>query len=520
MRDRKLPIRTNSLFEVSFASSGEHADPLHDVRVTATIAAPDGRTTRREAFWDGGQTWLLRISPDVPGVWRYRTACAEDPGLDGQVGEFVTDGTADASLFAHGRITLTPDRRRFMHVDGTPWFWMADTAWSGLLKATAEDWDRYLGIRAAQGFTAVQTVLTQWRGCPADTHGETAYTGTERISLNPAFFARLDPLVAAINAHGLVAGLVLLWAITEGDPGYSLPDDEAIRLARYLVARYGAHQVVWFLGGDGNYQGEKAEKWRRVGPAVFAGDNHDRLVTMHPQGQHWVADEFRDQPWFDFVSYQSGHGTGPQALRFFTEGPLQAEWRTDPPRPIVDLEPCYEAHGGYEDRQPITPAQVRRATYWGLLMAPTAGVTYSHHGTWPWMTERGVPHAHPRTGEAPPWHEAVEAEGAAQIAHLRAFFDVVGWPHLLPAPELLLDQPGANDPEAFIACARRDDGVGVVAYLPRGGSVLLDPAGLPPDAATRWCNPRTGAWLDGDASAGATFTAPDAGDWLLWVCSA
>jgi hypothetical protein len=70
MRDRNLPIRTNSLFEVSFASSGEHADPLHGVRVTATIAAPDGRTTRREAFWDGGQTWLLRISPDVPGVWR------------------------------------------------------------------------------------------------------------------------------------------------------------------------------------------------------------------------------------------------------------------------------------------------------------------------------------------------------------------------------------------------------------------------------------------------------------------
>ena len=61
-------------------------------------------------------------------------------------------------------------------------------------------------------------------------------------------------MVAAINAHGLVAGLTLLWAITESAPCYSLPDNEAI-----LLARYGAHQVVCFLGGDGYYCGEKAE---------------------------------------------------------------------------------------------------------------------------------------------------------------------------------------------------------------------------------------------------------------------
>ena len=309
----------------------------------------------------------------------------------------------------------------------------------------------------------------------------------------------------------------LPFASTEGDPGYSQPDDEAALLARYLVARYGAHQVVWFLGGDGDYRGEKAEKWHRIGAAVFAGDNHDRLVTMHPQGQQWVEDEFRDQPWFDFVSYQSGHGTGVKALRFFTEGPLQAEWRTEPPRPIVDLEPCYEAHGSYEDRQPITPAQVRRAMNWGLLMAPTAGVTYGHHGTWPWMTERGIPYAHPRTGEAPPWYEAVEAEGAAQVAHLRIFFEAVGWPHLLPAPELILDQPGTFDPEAYLACARRDDGTAVVAYLPVGGQFRLQADALGDRWIARWFDPRTGEWMDADATTAPIFESPGDGDRLLWV---
>jgi hypothetical protein len=41
-------------------------------------------------------------------------------------------------------------------------------------------------------------------------------------------------------------------AITRS-PGYTLPDDEAVRLARYIMARYEAHHVIWLLGGGGNY---------------------------------------------------------------------------------------------------------------------------------------------------------------------------------------------------------------------------------------------------------------------------
>ncbi|MEI7831743.1 MAG: DUF5060 domain-containing protein [bacterium] len=122
-----MSIPLNTVFETAFTSEQTQADPLHCVRVAVTITAPDGRTTVREAFWDGAQTWRLRVSPETPGVWHYRTACAEDAGLDEQVGEFIAEGTNGVPLFDHGRITLTPDRRRFMHADGTPWFWMAGT---------------------------------------------------------------------------------------------------------------------------------------------------------------------------------------------------------------------------------------------------------------------------------------------------------------------------------------------------------------------------------------------------------
>ena len=52
-----------------------------------------------------------------------------------------------------------------------------------------------------------------------------------------------------MNEHGLVAAHVLLWALQQStnrelSPGYYLPHPEAIQLARYMVARYGAHHVV------------------------------------------------------------------------------------------------------------------------------------------------------------------------------------------------------------------------------------------------------------------------------------
>ena len=47
----------------------------------------------------------------------------------------------------------------------------------------------------------------------------------------------------------------------------------------------------------------RSVRWKKIGRAVF-GDRHERLVTMHPCGQSWVADEFRHEDWFDFIGYQ------------------------------------------------------------------------------------------------------------------------------------------------------------------------------------------------------------------------
>ena len=60
---------------------------------------------------------------------------------------------------------------------------------------------------------------------------EVAFTGKEKVEINPKFFQRMDERINAVNDHGMVAAVVLLWAI-QGDenPGSYLPEDQIVKL--------------------------------------------------------------------------------------------------------------------------------------------------------------------------------------------------------------------------------------------------------------------------------------------------
>ncbi len=515
--------RVGEVTEVVLQARESYSDPVRQQSVRAAWHGPDGAVHEVEGFWDGGHTWRVRFAASTPGVWAYETRCSDghDDGLAGHTGS-VAYGPADADLplWSHGPLRVAPDGHHLEHADGTPFLWLCDTAWNGVLKAATADWERYLARRKEQGFTAVQFVLTHWRAFAEDDRGERAFSAGDAMQVNPAFFQRLDAKVAAVNRAGLLAAPVLLWAIrASGDlnPGYSLSEEDAVVLARYMVARYGAYQVAWFLGGDGDYRDDKAERWRRIGRKVF-GERHDGLVTMHPQGVQWVGAEFRGEPWFDFIGYQSGHGDSESDLRWLTQGPPAQDWQTEPIRPIINLEPNYEGHVSYHARRRFTDREVRRGLYWSLLVSPTAGVTYGHHGIWPWMEEPGVPMDHPSSGEAPPWHVALESPGATSVAHLRRFLDGLPWWRLRPAPELLIEQPGDARVEAFVAVSATPERDTVVAYLPLGGEIVLRVSQLPAGRQARWYDPAGGRWVEGGSlPAGDEFAAvaPGDGDWVL-----
>jgi len=240
---------------------------------------------------------------------------------------------------------------------------------------------------------------------------------------------------------------------------------------------------------------------------------------MHPCGQHWVADEFRHEDWFDFIGYQSGHGDSLNHLRWLVMGPPATEWRKHPPRPIANLEPNYETHPSYHSKKRFTDFEVRRAAYWSLLVAPPAGVTFGHNSIWVWAEKPELPEGHERLGTVAPWREGLCTPGILSMSALHRFFESITWWRLRPATELLVQQPGKENPQQFVATAKTDDGDLAVAYLPAGCSIALQTETLKRPAVARWFNPRTGEWTDAGKVIEGTqnFTTPDNSDWVLCV---
>jgi len=515
-------------FEAAFASTASYDNPVQDANLTVTFTAPSGREHTVRGFWDGERVWKVRFSPDEEGTWTYVTRAepASDLGLHGRTGRVrVVPPTGQRVFDRHGPVRVASGRTFLEHADGTPFFWLADTGWNAALRATPDEWHEYVTERATQGFTAVQWVATQWRAAPdGDRLGQPAFTGQARIAVNPAFFQRLDEKAVAANEAGLLNVPVLLWAIGSGttpavNPGFSLPEDQAITLARYMVARWQGYDVAWILPGDGDYRGERAEKWKRIGRAVFGGPTAHAPVLLHPGGMHWVLREFLNEPWLDIQGYQSGHGDDDRTLRWMTEGPPATDWSVEPHRPFINLEPPYEHHLAYQSKQPIPPEHVRRAVYWSLLNAPIAGVSYGGHGVWGWDDGTRPPVDHPNSGTPLPWREALRMPGAVQMGHVARLFRSIDYWRLRPAPAALAEQPGATQPAQFVAAAASPEHDLLVVYTPVARTIAVRSQAVPSGRAT-WRNPRTGGQLaatgvrDGSVT---RFETPTPGDWILLV---
>lgn len=503
------PVPLWGRWERTFVAA-PNINPDPSIGLLVRLTAPSGKRHQVSAFWDGGRTWRVRFMPNEAGTWRFRTIAYPDyAGLSAQRGSFVCRKTNDPNPFLqHGALRVAADGTHLEHADGTPFFWLGDTAWNGALLSKADDWNTYLQDRVAKKFTAVQFVTTQWRSAPANLEGAVAFTGKDNVQLNPAFFKRMDARIDALNAKGLLAVPVLLWAIRgDENPGWYLPEAQAILLEKYLVARYGAHHVVWIPAGDTTYREANGEKWRRISRAVFDGTNH-ALVVMHPQGMQSHTEFFRHEKWLSLIGYQSGHGDNDATLSWIHSGPPAKEWQLAPARPFLNLEPPYEDHVAYHSKQRHTDYTVRRACYWSLLNAPTAGLTYGAHGIWSWEIEPKEPLLHKGTGIAKPWFEAMKLPGSEQMKYLHELFASLRWWELRPDATLVRGQ--SNDPAKFIAAGRTTSGDAALLYLPVGGNVNVNAT----ITRAEWFNPRNGQRQAATAEQGS-FRAPDAQDWVL-----
>ena len=452
--------RPLALVERQWESEREYADPLRDVHVEVAFTSPTGTRMELPAFWKGGRLWGVRADLDAPGRWLYRVTASVrgDRGLHERRGQCNVEASAGPPL---GR-GLVPCRGHFALADGTPWAWLGDGAWDGLSASTDEDWARYLAVRRQQGFTAVQALLLPRHGSRA---ARWALGQGGPGTPNPEFFARLDLRVEQVVRHGLVPVLGLLPASSLEDAGNALDEASAVLLARYLLARYAAFHPVWLLAVGAELSGAGADRWRRVGHGVFAGQDLGPASILPRPGQ--LPDgRLLEADWLSFAAVDLDVGRAAELGR--------ARRALCGPKPIVNLQ-----------SSPATPCadgSVTRRLWSSLLGLSAAGAGLTHPAVAAWR-ENGE-------GQEATWYRGLESAGSRTVSHLANWWARCPGYRLQPWERGA--QPQSASPPGDILLAQTPDGAQRVALVPAGAPV---PSWMDsPEYTGLWLDPASGAW--------------------------
>ncbi len=487
--------------ELTFKSSVTYANPLQDAEMRVLFVSPLGETNRVYGFWDGGKTWRVRFQPGFAGRWTYYTMCSDtaNAGLHEQRGTFLcTASKTDSRFDQHGPIQVARSRQHLEHADRTPFLWLGDAAWSAGLNATSEDWSEFVQTRAEQKFNVVQ-----WRldAKTRDSKLELFPTG-QPANVNLPVARQLDAKITTANRAGLLCAIAPLWEIGATPPELR-SDEEAIQLLRYAVARWGADHVSWLVAFESDSSGKAAQRWQKIGRAVFQPVTHAPVVLC-PGESIWVLDAFRQENWVDVLGFQTVNAANDATLPWLLRGPLRQERLKTPSFPLLTVVPPLETPTASD-----TPL-IRQMLWWSLLLNTPAGVSCATRDIADWNTDQ--------RNEQSAWRAALSTTGAKAIAPLSdSFANREYWRlKVLPLANATGNASGSTLP-SITAASTADQNLSLF-YAPGQSAIQLsDP---PPQNRQQavWVNPQSGERrpaLSQPAAAGGVYRTPGPGDWVL-----
>ncbi|MEO6525272.1 MAG: glycoside hydrolase family 140 protein [Gemmatimonadaceae bacterium] len=390
-----------------------------------------------------------------------------------------------------GPLRVSRDGRHLVHADGTPFFWLGDTAWELFHRLTREEADLYLDDRRRKGFTVIQAVvLAELDGLTApNANGDVPLVDNDPTKMNEAYFRHVDYVVDAAARRGMFTGMLPTW----GDkfnkrwgvgPEIFTPAN-ARAYGELLGRRYRAKPIIWILGGDRSPERpEHSAIVRSMAEGLRAGDGGAHLMTYHPMGGQSSSRYFHADDWLALNMFQSGHSAPNSANDRY----VQADRKLVPVKPVLDGESRYEDHpidwkpekGWFDD------FDVRQAAYWAVL-AGAAGHTYGDHDIWQMFQPGRAPISSART----PWRVALNHPGSAQMGHLRRLF--MSRPFLELAPDQSLLESPLDTGASHQRAARARGGDYAVAYTPLGRPLTIRLDALRgPLVRAWWFDPRAG----------------------------
>lgn len=393
--------------------------------------------------------------------------------------------------FGHGGLVVSENSRFLRFEDGTPLFWLGDTAWELFHRLTKEEAERYLENRRQKGFTVIQAViLAELDGLTVpNAEGHLPLIDQDPTRINEKYFEHVDWVIAKAEEKGMFVGLLPTW----GDKVYQRHGvgpvvfnvENAEAYGRIVGRRYRDRKnIIWINGGDRPATEETIPVWNALARGIKAEDgNH--LMTYHPNGQHSSSMWFHEADWLDFNMIQTSHAERSYAAYIKY---LIPDYQLEPVKPTFDGEPRYEhfpvgwdpeRFGWFDD------ADVRQAAYWALFSGGF-GHTYGCHCIW----QMNDPTREARPNTLHNWYDDLDLPGAWDMLHVRKLMESRPFLDRIPFQRIVKN---SYFPETeYIVATRGADYV--MAYLPVGKTVRLDLTLCGwPEANAWWYNCRTGS---------------------------
>lgn len=367
------------------------------------------------------------------------------------------------------KITVSPSKDYFVR-GGSPFFYLADTAWSVFSNAKREEWLEYLDYRAMQGFNALQiSVLPVLHDASATYVGlepfETAKERGWNFSRPRAdFFNNAAAMVDDAVQRGFVPVLVLLWANYVPDTTFSRRDASHVMPLEYVAPyvelaaeTFSPFRPIFVISGDTNFPSDATVEHYQVALETVKRVAPDCLTSFHLQPGVALPSVFVDSDKLDFYMYQAGHRIERNDLNYvLAEEILKYPVR----RPIVNAEPSYEGHGHGDRYGRFGAFHLRKAFWQSVLSGAKAGFTYGAHGVWSWH-RRGASFTSEAWSKIPfDRRTAMRLPGAWDVAFARWLFERYTMHELNARNDLVLSE------YREIRLAARDDLELIVAYLP------------------------------------------------------
>jgi len=429
---------------------------------------------------------------------------------------FVSGRTLAARRASMGTYLLTsPDGRTITTQSGTPFFYMADTAWHLFDKTNQKSAGVYLDNRAAKGFTVIQAEINA-RFRTGNAFGEHAFINGDPLQPNEAYFKHVDYVVNLANTLGMWVALVPFDSTLSKNGTFT--KENAWQFGRYLGRRYATNQIIWTLGGDvaGDDNPAGPDLWREAAAGIARGatnrDQSKLTIQYFPTQSQASTNWFLNDEWLDLNVLVSGHSQNQPNYNN-----IAVERAKNPIRPVMDGESVYEyiPFGLNAINARATDWDTRKNAYWGVF-AGGHGVTFGNNNVWQFVTNVETN----RSFATAKWDVSLDSLGAYSMSYLKRL--MTSRPQLGRVPDQAIVTSSTLTGPAHIQAIRGADSSWAMVYSGAGSAFTVDLTKLSgTQIDVRWYNPRNAksAYVERVAKSGTkTYTPPSAGvgqDWVL-----